>query len=115
MTGKSDYGFYSTQDFHLRKLYSNFIQKDELFCIDGDYEIYGDYNAPVSSALMVVFKRCDAKERDYCSNDKDFKEALVNSFLVIYDNQEIFNHQEIAFSDESIIRETKISWIPLTP
>ena len=99
MTGESDYGFYTNQDEHLRKQYKNEIEKGVLYCIDEQYEIYGDYNAPVTSNLMIVFDRCDANERDHCSNETDFEEALSYSYFVIYDNQEIFNHLESAYSD----------------
>ena len=52
-----------------------------MWCIDEDYEIYGDYDATTANNLMIVFDRCNIAESSQCATEEDSKSALEFSYI----------------------------------
>ena len=64
---------------------------------------------------MVVFEKCNADLYDNnCSSDGEIEAALEQSYIMIFENQETFNHQENPLTGNTINRETKFSYYPIT-
>ena len=82
-------------------------------CIDQDYEVYGDFNTYSTSNLMIVLELCDSKERT-CKDDETIKKALQYSYILVLENEELYQHHKEPKSDEMIDRGTKTSWYALS-
>ena len=82
------------------------MDKGILWCIDEDYEIYGDYDAIVAKNLMVVFERCNMAESSQCVTEEESNSVLELSYIYVFDNRETFV-QESPTSGKAIARETR--------
>ena len=45
---------------------------------------------------------------------ENLEDDLVYSYLMLYENQEIFKHQESPLSGNSIVRKLKFNWFPIS-
>ena len=55
MNGETSYGFIPGADAETQKFYTESLSNNSLWCIDEEYEIFGDYDSPKFHNLMVIF------------------------------------------------------------
>ena len=85
----------------------------DIFCIDNDYAIKGDFNSYQAANLMVVFEVCDRTKRT-CKSDVQIQNDLEGSYILLIDNQETYNHHKNPNSGHMIDKLTHISWHALS-
>ena len=84
-----------------------------MMCIEEDFEIFGDYNTYAARNLMITFELCDSKERT-CKSDAEIARVLAFSYILVIENEEVYQHHKEPGTGEMIIRSTKSEWYPLS-
>ena len=59
------------------------IFNQKMKCTDEKYQIWGDYNSDDGQNLMVVFERCNPKNRDDCESEEVINKWLEFKYIVI--------------------------------
>ena len=62
---------------------------------------------------MITFELCDSKQRT-CKSDTEIERALAYSYILVIENEEVYQHHKDPASGEMIIRSTKSTWYPLS-
>ena len=78
---ESSYGFIPDSDSYIIETLEKRVDLGTLWCIDEDYEIYGDYDAIIANNLMVVFDRCNTAESSRCATEEESNSALEFSYI----------------------------------
>ena len=78
---ESSYGFIPESDSYTIDTFKKRLDEGSFWCIDEDYEIYGDYDGMKASNLMVVFDRCNVAESSQCATEEEFNSALELSYI----------------------------------
>ena len=55
-------------------------------CIEDPYEIYGDYSSAKTANLLVLFVKCDPRDRNDCKSDDEIKQWLKFKYLITLQN-----------------------------
>ena len=76
-------------------------------CIDEDFELYGDFDTNIATNLMVVFDRCDPKERT-CASDEDIDEWMKFKYMLLVENEE--NYMQSKPLGERMEQYARFSW-----
>ena len=68
----------------------------KLDCLDDKIELQGDYNSYKTSALQIVFEKCNnnsipADANFTCASEQEITDFLRRKFIIIYQNQIRFN------------------------
>ena len=69
----------------------------KLDCLDDKIELQGDYNSYKTSALQIVFEKCNnatISPRDSCYSEQNITDFLRRKFIIVYQNQIRFNAQQ---------------------
>ena len=82
-------------------------------CIDEPYVLKGNYDDPSASNLIVTFELCSLEKRSTCKSDKEISEALDFSYLITYENGQIYNHEEYPGSLNYIKSVSNIRFYPV--
>ena len=89
------------------------IWKRKFKCVGKeDLVIWGDYNSAKAQQLAIRFKMCDSKEAGYCHSEEETREWLKRKFVVLLYNQIRFAPTD--FFEKSRVRESRISYIPIS-
>ena len=72
--------------------------------------IKGDYNSATAQMLLVTLNRCH--DRDDCKTKEEIDAYIQGKYLVLLSNEIRFDSQLLA--EQSIIRESVMTWYPLS-
>ena len=85
--------------------------KNIMKCIEDPYEIYGDYDADMTSNLMVVLEKCNPEKRE-CKTDEEITEYLKFSYIIVLHNNQDYSNP-IDNPSERVMEESFIKWLPI--
>ena len=73
-------------------------------------QLQGDYNTNSASMVELRVEKCQG--HDYCKNQTEIDEFFAtDKYIVLLNNQIRFESK--LYGEESIIRESVLSWMPL--
>ncbi len=84
----------------------------KLQCIEQALELKGNFQTQTAKIVLVLFERCDPKQRKTCKSEKETNNWLKTQYLLFAYNKQILQTEK--FEDETFKKYVWLDWIPFT-